>query len=37
MFRQKRKQRYEMTAHVDELTDGMTAKNLTEHLDFGKL
>ena len=29
MFRQKRKQRYEMTAHVDELTDGMTArKNL---------
>ena len=37
MFRQKRKQRYEMTAHVKELTDGMTAKNLTEHLRFWKI
>jgi len=36
MFRQKRKQRYEVAAHVDELTDGMTARNLTEHLRFWK-
>ena len=36
MFRQKRKQRYEIAAHVDELTDGMTARNLTEHLRFWK-
>tara|TARA_B100000941_G_C28329966_1_gene461078 strand:+ start:37 stop:762 length:726 start_codon:yes stop_codon:yes gene_type:complete len=37
MFRQKRKQRYELTAHVNELTDGMTAKNLIEHLRFWKI
>jgi len=36
MFRQKRKQRYEIAAHVDERTDGMTARNLTEHLRFWK-
>lgn len=34
MFRQKRKQRYEVAAHVDELTDGMTARNLREHYRF---
>ena len=37
MFRQKRKQRYEITAHVDQLTDGMTARDLTEHLRFWKI
>jgi len=34
MFRQKRKQRYEVAAYVDELTDGMTARNLREHYRF---
>lgn len=34
MFRQKRKQRYEVAAYVDELTDGMTARNLREHHRF---
>lgn len=34
MFRQKRKQRYEVAAHVDELTDGMTARDLREHYKF---
>ena len=34
MFRQKRKQRYEVAAHVDELTEGMTARNLREHYRF---
>tara|TARA_B100001057_G_scaffold364173_1_gene366949 strand:- start:1312 stop:2040 length:729 start_codon:yes stop_codon:yes gene_type:complete len=34
MFRQKRKQRYEVAAHVDELTDGMTARDLKEHYRF---
>lgn len=34
MFRQKRKQRYEIAAHVDELTDGMTARDLREHYRF---
>ena len=34
MFRQKRKQRYEVAAHVDELTDGMTARSLKEHYRF---
>ena len=34
MFRQKRKQRYEVAAHVDELTDGMTARDLREHYRF---
>ena len=34
MFRQKRKQRYEVATHVDELTDGMTARDLREHYRF---
>ena len=37
MFRQKRKQRYEIAAHVEQLTDGMTARDLTEHLRFWKI
>ena len=37
MFRQKRKQRYEVAAHVEQLTDGMTARDLTEHLRFWKI
>lgn len=37
MFRQKRKQRYEVATHVDNLTDGMTARNLTEHLRFWRI
>jgi len=37
MFRQKRKQRYEVNSHVEELIDGMTARDLTEHLRFWKL
>lgn len=34
MFRQKRKQRFEVATHVDELTDGMTARDLREHYKF---
>lgn len=34
MFRQKRKQRFEIATHVDELTDGMTARDLREHYKF---
>ena len=34
MFRQKRKQRHELSVYVDELTDGMTVRNLTEHYRF---
>ena len=34
MFRQKRKQRYEVATHVDNLTDGMTARDLREHYRF---
>ena len=37
MFRQKRKQRYEVATHVDNLTDGMTARDLTEHLRFWRI
>ena len=37
MFRQKRKQRYEVASHVKELTEGMTARSLTEHLRFWKI
>ncbi len=36
MFRQKRRQRYEVSSHVKELTEGMTARSLTEHLRFWK-
>ena len=34
MFRQKRKQRFEVATHVDNLTDGMTARDLREHYKF---
>ncbi len=34
MFRQKRKQRFKIATHVDELTDGMTARDLREHYKF---
>ncbi len=34
MFRQKRKQRFEVATHVDNLTDGMTARDLREHYRF---
>ena len=37
MFRQKRKYRYEVASHVKDLTEGMTAKNLTEHLRFWRI
>jgi len=37
MFRQKRKQRYEVAAYVDELTDGMTARTLQEHYRFWRI
>ena len=37
MFRQKRKHRYEVASHVKDLTEGMTAKNLTEHLRFWRI
>lgn len=34
MFRQKRKQRHELSVYVDELTDGMTVRSLAEHYRF---
>lgn len=37
MFRQKRKQRHEVALHVDELTDGMTVRDLTEHYRFWRI